>query len=123
MPLLKLRDSLGSPYELTIANNQKAIYIHREKGINFKHNHAAMKALSADAYLLYMYLITRQGGRVWVLSSQDVFNQTALKRRTYTNALNELQEKKYLIAGPIEDVGNNVATYHMWEAPKHFNMS
>ena len=122
MPLLKLYDSSGTPYEVNIANNQKAIYIHREKGINFKLNHNAMKDLSADAYLLYMYLITRQGGRVWILSSQDVFAQTALKRRTYTNAIAELQEKKYLIAGPIENINNNVSTYHMWESPKNWGM-
>ena len=123
MPTIKLYDSTNTPYSITIANNQKAIYIHREKGINFTHNHYAMSLLSADAYLLYMYLITRKDNRVWVLSSQDVFAQTALKRRTYTNALSELQEKKYLIAGPIEGITKTDNTYHLWETPKNWDVS
>ena len=61
-----------------------------------------MKKLTADAYLLYMYLITRPSNRVWTLSSQDVYNNTALKKRTYSKAVSELIEKKYLIPGPID---------------------
>ena len=120
MPTIKLYDSNKAPYTIKVSHNQKAIYIHRAKGINFALNQLAMKALSADAYLLYMYLLTRKEGRVWVLSSQDVFEQTALKKRTYTNAINELIEKKYLISGPIEGVAQNYNTYHLFEAPNRF---
>ena len=120
MPAIKLYDSSGIQYTIKVHPNQKAIYIHRDKGINFWLNQEAMEKLSADAYLLYMYLLVKKENRVWALSSQDVFEHTALKKRTYMKAVAELQEKKYLIPGPIEGVNKNVCTYHLWESPKEW---
>ena len=37
----------------------------------------------------------------WALSSKDVTNKTALSMRTYNNAVAELIEKGYLVAGDI----------------------
>lgn len=79
-----------------------------------------MKNLSSDGYLLYMYLLTCYKERVWALSSQDVFTQTALKKRTYTNAITELIEKRYLIAAPIEGIPPTIKTYHFYEMQKEW---
>ena len=79
-----------------------------------------MKNLSADGYLLYMYLLTCYKERVWALSSQDVFTHTALKRRTYTKAITELIEKKYLISAPIEGIPSTIETYHFYEMPNEW---
>lgn len=118
MPAIKLYDCSGHQYTIKAAYNQKVIYIHRGKTIDFKLNLQAMSELSSDAYLLYMYLMIRQKDKVWALSSKEVFESTALKKRTYMKAVAELIDKQFLIPGPIEGVDKNLCTYHLWESHK-----
>ena len=111
----------GKHYGVQVAKNQKVIQIHRVKnGINFEANYEAMKNLSANAYVLYMYLIMHSEGRVWALSKVDVEAKTALKEKTYLKAVQELIEKKYLTPGDI-DIGGEKPwieeAYHLWETP------
>lgn len=120
IPAIEFKDPSGHTYSVNLSNNQKAIQIHRNAYINYRFNRKALETLSSDAYTLYMYLLLNQAERVWALSSQDVFNHTALKKRTYTKAVTELQEAGYLTAGPIytgtEFYTTN--TYHLWEDPE-----
>lgn len=105
---------------MRITHNQKMIYIHRDKGINFTYNRSAIKNLSSDAYVLYSYLLLNQPERIWALSSQHVYESTPLKKRTYTKAIQELLEKGYLTAAEFIDQDNNKHqenTYHFWEDP------
>ena len=84
----------GKQYYIKVAANQKVIQIHRVKnGINFEANYKAMAVLSANAYVLYMYLLMHENHRVWALSSKDVYAKTALTEKTYTKAVAELIEK------------------------------
>lgn len=102
------------------SKNQKVIQIHRANGgITFELNYNAMKNLSANAYLLYMYLIMHPEKKVWVLSSKHVFSTTALTKNTYPSAVNELIEKRYLVKGVIEYDSKtwDEDAYHMYEAP------
>lgn len=111
-------DENGNSYILKVSNNQKLIQIHREKGINFSANYAAMKNLSANAYVLYMYLLMHHEKRLWVLSSKDIYEKTPLRKYTLTNAITELQDKGYLVPGPV-DLGNEYTyksnSYHLYE--------
>lgn len=117
-------------YSILVAKNQKVIQIHRIKNsINFEANKKAMQDLTANAYVLYMYLLMHENHRVWALSSKDVFNKTPLTQKTYPKAVVELVEKGYLTAGIINlgQVRDNVVSdgyrkykeeaYHLWEDP------
>lgn len=111
----------GKHYAIQVAKNQKVIQIHRVKSsINFAANYEAMKDLTANAYVLYMYLIMHSEGRVWALSKVDVEAKTPLKEKTYLKAVQELIDKKYLTAGEI-DIGDGKKwteeAYHLWETP------
>jgi hypothetical protein len=112
----------GKHYPIKVAKNQKVIQIHRVKsGINFAANYEAMKALTSNAYVLYMYLIMHSENRVWALSSKDVFEKTHLTEKTYPKAVQELINKNYLTAGEIYlglgDTKWTEEAYHLWEAP------
>lgn len=114
-------DSKGRSYAIQVAKNQKVIQIHRVKSsINFEANYEAMKELSSNTYVLYMYLIMHENDRVWALSSKDVYAKTQLTEKTYQKAIQELIEKKYLTAGEI-DIGTEIKykenAYHLWEKP------
>ena len=117
-------------YSILVAKNQKVIQIHRIKSsINFEANYKAMKELSSNAYVLYMYLLMHENHRVWALSSKDAYNKTGLTDKTYPNAVKELSKKGYLTAGIIDlgEVKNGTQSeyerkykeeaYHLWEDP------
>lgn len=116
---LTFLDEDNKPYNIHVVPKQKIVQIHRERGIDFELNRQAIKQLSSDAYTLYMYILTRCTTKAWYLSSTDVYENTSLRRRTYTKAIAELQEKKYLIPGPIKtpdgDFNNN--TFHLVQSP------
>jgi hypothetical protein len=113
----------GKHYGIQVAKNQKVIQIHRVKnGINFAANYSAMKELTANAYVLYMYLLMHSNDRVWALSKVDVEDKTQLSEKTYLKAVQELISKGYLTAGDIDIGDGKVWTenaYHLWEAPTH----
>ena len=120
IPTITFKDPYNNTYPVRITNNQKMIYIHRSKGIDFLFNRKAIKNLSSDAYVLYSYLLLNQPERIWALSSQHVYSSTPLKKRTYTKAVQELLEKGYLTAAEFTDQDNNKYqenTYHFWEDP------
>lgn len=117
-------------YSILVAKNQKVIQIHRIKNsINFEANYKAMKDLTSNAYVLYMYLLMHENHRVWALSSKDVYAKTHLTEKTYPNAVKELVKKGYLTAGVInlgqvqtghvDDKGRRYKeeAYHLWEDP------
>lgn len=117
-------------YSILVAKNQKVIQIHRIKNsINFEANYKAMKNLTSNAYVLYMYLLMHENHRVWALSSKDVYNKTALTDKTYPKAVTELIQKGYLTAGIINlgevregtiskyDRKYKEEAYHLWEDP------
>lgn len=122
--VINVKDHNNKDYFVRVANNQKVIQIHREKGINFDSNYEAIKTLSTNAYVLYMYMLMHSSNRIWALSSQEVFDNTPLKKRTYMNAMKELQDAKYLTPGVI-DLNNgevyDTNTYHLWENPKMYD--
>ena len=111
----------GKQYYIKVAANQKVIQIHRVKNyINFEANYKAMAALSSNAYVLYMYILMHDNRRIWALSSKDVYAKTALTEKTYTKAVAELIEKKYLVKGDIQlDAYTTYSenAYHFYELP------
>lgn len=115
----------GSTTSLKISKNQKIIKIHRIKnGINFEANFKAMKKLSLNTYVLYMYLMMHDNNRIWALYSQDVMNRTHLTKNTYPNAVNELIDKQYLTSSTINTTDGVFSenVYDLWEDPeKQFN--
>ena len=117
-------------YSILVAKNQKVLQIHRIKSsINFEANYKAMKALTSNAYVLYMYLLMHENHRVWALSSKDVYAKTHLTDKTYPNAVKELVKKGYLTPGIINlgelrsgvqsdyDRKYKEEAYHLWEDP------
>lgn len=111
----------GKQYYIKVAANQKVIQIHRVKNyIDFEANYNAMSTLSSNAYVLYMYILMHDNRRIWALSSKDVYAKTALTEKTYTKAVAELIEKKYLVKGDIQlDACTTYSenAYHFYELP------
>ena len=110
----------GAMYNIIVAKNQKVIQIHRVKSsINFAANYKAMKELTANGYVLYMFLLMHENHRVWALSSKDVYNKTPLTEKTYPKAVIELIKKNYLTVGIIDIGGQEKQykeeAYHLWE--------
>lgn len=106
--------------EIRVAKNQKVIQINKvQNGINFDANKKALATLTTDAYALYMYILTNDPKRPWALSSKDVTNKTALSMRTYNNAVAELIDKGYLVAGEINlnNMHFDENSYHLYEDP------
>lgn len=114
--------NLDTPYIIKVAYNQKVVQIHRvESGINYKANYKALKALSTNAYALYMYLLMHEEKRIWALSSKDVYEKTSLTKNNYPKAVEELIEKGYLTQGKIDGGVTEFKenAYHLWEDPQN----
>ena len=102
--------------------NQKSIrFIVSEKDNNghyySKYNNAdlvkAQNTLSDSAFRLYIYIgmfkeYSKKKERL-NLSRQDAMESTGISSRAFTNAVNELQEKGYLVPDPLFDAKNNFA--------------
>lgn len=66
--------------------------------INKEANDFALKTLSSNAYKIYIYIASNQDRYVFQLSSKDVQLRCGIKSwKTYSSAIKELQDKKYLI--------------------------
>lgn len=114
-------DSQLRSYAIKVAANQKVIQIHRKSGsITFASNYKAMKALSSNAYVLYMYLLMHSNNRIWALSSEDVYDKTNLTKNTFPKAVEELIATGYLVKGEIDIGGNKFKNnaFHLWEDPE-----
>lgn len=112
--------NLGTPYDIKVAYNQKVVQIHRlDSGITFSANKKALQSLSENAYSLYMYLIMHEQGRVWALSSKDIYANTHITKNKYQKTVSELIEKGYLTKGKIDGgvVEFTDNAYHLWEDP------
>lgn len=115
-------DSRLRSYAIKVANNQKVIQVHRKAGsITFASNYKAMKALSSNGYVLYMYLLMHSNSRVWALSSEDVYVKTNLTKNTYPKAVNELINAGYLTEEEINIGGKKFKknAFHLWEDPEN----
>lgn len=114
-------DIQGKSFAIKLAAGQRVYQVHREKeSINFDMNKYVLSYLSANAYILYMYMITNAQNRPWSLSSKHINDMTPLSKNTYPNAFNELVEKGFLTEGII-DIGGQVFkkdAYHLWEYPE-----
>lgn len=104
-------DKQNRSYAIKKSHNQKVIQIKRAnkvtQTINFQANKEAMQELSANGYLLYMYLVMHPHNRVWALSSKTIYNETALTEKPYTGAVKELIEKGFLVPHDIESIYGN----------------
>ena len=107
-------DSEGKSYAIKVSHNQKVIQIKRanplKQTVNFDANRQALKTLTANGYVLYMYLTMHPHDMVWALSRKDVFNETTLKERAYEAAVADLIQNKYLVPHDIN------STYGNWKA-------
>ena len=83
--------------------NQKLIKIHKEDDAqtNFNYINNAIKDLSCDSFALYMFLYGIDNNTVYALSSAYMYENSALTKRTYTKAVNELIDKGYLVKGEL----------------------
>lgn len=114
-------DSQLRSYAIKVAANQKVIQIHRKAGsITFASNYKAMKKLSSNAYVLYMYLLMHSNNRIWALSSEAVYDKTNLTKNTFPKAVEELIVTGYLVEGEIDIGGNKFKNnaFHLWEDPE-----
>lgn len=58
---------------------------------------AASRCLTPSGFKLYIYLILNESGSELALSRADVCDKMSMGSSSYTNAVNELLEKQYLI--------------------------
>ena len=115
--------SSGRNFSLKLTPEQALIQIHRfRESINFEANNEALKNLSAEAFVLYMYLVKQHPKYLWRLAEKDVLRKTPLTSDTLKSAFEELVEKQYLTPG---EVGEGIPwsqlytynSYHLWEKP------
>lgn len=111
----------GQHYGIDVPADQPVFQVHRHNtGIDFASNAQAMKALSPNAYMLYMLLVTRYPNRVWELSPLFLFENTPLLPEAVVPALQELAEKGYWTQGEISMAGHTYRSnsFHIWESPE-----
>ena len=79
-----------------------------------------MKALSPNAYMLYMLLVARYPNRVWTLSPALISKNTTLSSDEIEPALQELAENGYWTQGEISMAGHTYRSnsFHIWESPE-----
>lgn len=58
---------------------------------------AASRCLTPSGFKLYIYLVLNESGSELALSRADVCDKMSMGSSSYTNAVNELLEKQYLI--------------------------
>ena len=111
----------GQHYGIDVPADQPVLQVHRHNtGIDFASNAQAMKALSPNAYMLYMLLVTRYPNRVWELSPLFLFENTPLLPEAIVPALKELAEQGYWTQGEISMAGHTYRSnsFHIWESPE-----
>ena len=113
----------GLNFSLKLDPDQALIQTHRVlSGINFEANNEALKNLSAEAFVLYMYLVKHSPKSLWRLAEKDILKKTSLTADNLQSAFNELVEKHYLTPGEVGEgiTYNQLHTYnsyHLWETP------
>ena len=98
----------GKDYELKLAPNQKVVTVIKSKPkgyiLDIESNKIARKALSSDAYSLYMHFVLNVPWYTEALSMKHNLDTSSLSERTYYKAINELIEKGYLVKTPHERI-------------------
>ena len=114
-------DAPISHHTIKLENGQRTFEVHRvQKGIDFKANRQAMKELSPQAYMLYMYMVLNTPNREWRLAEDKLAAETKLDMDALETTIDELLAKQYLTQGTIYS-GGGVHTkhaYHIWETPE-----
>ena len=79
----------------------------------------AMRELSSVAFCVYIYLISNQEDYVFGLSKVEITDKTGISIRSYTNAILELEEKRYLVyTGEQATDGSEIAPiYNFYSRP------
>ena len=107
-------------YSIEVKPKQKVIQINKLGSfIDLDANNKAQKELSITGYCLYMHLVKLADNAVWALSNVEVKKNTNLSIHQYTNAVEELIEKGYLVEEAI-DLGDRLLVknaYHFYEYP------
>lgn len=114
-------DAPISHYTIELENGQRTFEVHRvQKGIDFKANRQAMKELSPQAYMLYMYMVLNTPNREWRLAEDKLAAETKLDMDALETSIDELLAKQYLTQGTIySGVGIHTKhAYHVWETPE-----
>lgn len=112
----------NNKYIKLVANQKVIKLIKYSDSIDYTAHNKARKDLSANAFVLYDYLLCHSNNWVWALSSADVINETPLKIGTYNKAVAELIEMRYLVPHDI-DIGSVVLdkdanhSYYFFETP------
>jgi hypothetical protein len=98
----------GKDYELKLAPNQKVVTVIKSKPkgyiLDIEANKTARKALSSDAYSLYMHFVLNVPWYTEALSMKHNLDTSSLSERTYYKSINELIEKGYLVKTPHERI-------------------
>lgn len=98
----------GKDYEFKLAPNQKVVTVIKSKPkgyiLDIDANTTARKALSSDAYSLYMYFVLNVPWYTEALSMKHILNVSSLSERTYYKSVNELIERGYLVKTPHEQI-------------------
>ena len=119
--IIAVLDAPISHYTIELENGQRTFEVHRvQKGIDFKANRQAMKELSPQAYMLYMYMVLNSPNREWRLAEDKLAAETKLDMDALETTIDELLDKQYLTQGTIYS-GGGVHTkhaYHVWETPE-----
>ena len=119
--IIAVLDAPISHYTIELENGQRTFEVHRvQKGIDFKANRQAMKELSPQAYMLYMYMVLNSPNREWRLAEDKLAAETKLDMDALETTIDELLDKQYLTQGTIYSGGgvHTKHTYHVWETPE-----
>lgn len=114
------RESYWTTFRIEVPAEQPVFQVHRlNMGIDFKANAQAREALSPNAYMLYMFLVSGYPNRIWTLSSQRILKDTTLSEDEADTALQELSEQGYWTKGEISVEGQTYRSnaFHIWESP------
>ena len=106
-------------YSIIEDDNGISFQTHREHaGITFAANKSALKALSSQGYVLYMYMLLHAEKRCWFLKLKQVCKATSLSAEEVEASVQELSTQGYLTPGSINHQGEiySTRTYHLWES-------
>lgn len=110
-----------SHYTIELENGQRTFEVHRvQKGIDFKANRQAMKELSPQAYMMYMYMVLNSPNKEWRFAEDKLSDETKLDMDALETTIHELLDKQYLTQGTIYSGGgiHKKHAYHIWETPE-----
>lgn len=104
---------------MNTVSNQKVVEVNKCKCdsknlyscINLKAMENAAQVLTAPAFKMWVYFASNQDGYTFALSSKEIEERWGMKRKQYSNAVNELIENNYLV--PISEKTNKYTFMEM----------